>query len=117
MTRFGAHVACDHVLDRVRGEGLRQERTRRRNDPIDDDGLLLGGGSQDEACDGTNLEATYLGEDADRIRIELHNGPCWTLFINGAKLRNWGFHCPKGWRPWQQFVDDRDHGSVGRGCD
>src|SRR5258705_132727 len=37
-------------------------------------------------------------------RIELHNGPCWSLFINGAKLRNWGFHCPKGWRPWQQFV-------------
>jgi hypothetical protein len=50
-------------------------------------------------------------------RIELHNGPCWTLFINGAKLRNWGFHCPKGWRPWQQFVDERDHGSIGRGCD
>lgn len=50
-------------------------------------------------------------------RVELHNGPCWSLFINGAKLRNWGFHCPKGWRPWQQFVDERDNGSVGRGCD
>lgn len=50
-------------------------------------------------------------------RIELHNGECWSLFINGPKLRNWGFHCPRGWRPWQQFVDERDHGAVGRGCD
>ena len=50
-------------------------------------------------------------------RIELHNGPCWTLFINGAKLRNWGFHCPKGWRPWQEFVEQRDAGSIGKGCD
>lgn len=50
-------------------------------------------------------------------RIELHNGPCWSLFINGAKLRTWGFHCPNGWRPWQQFVDEKNHGSIGRGCD
>lgn len=50
-------------------------------------------------------------------RIELHNGPCWSLFITGPTMRNWGFHCPKGWRPWQQFVDERDHGKAGRGCD
>lgn len=50
-------------------------------------------------------------------RIELHNGPCWTLFITGPVMRTWGFHCPKGWRPWKQFVDDRDTGKVGRGCE
>lgn len=50
-------------------------------------------------------------------RIELTDGPCWTLFITGPKIREWGFHCPKGWRPWQQYVDTRDHGSIGRGCD
>jgi hypothetical protein len=50
-------------------------------------------------------------------RIELHNGPCWTLFITGPVLRTWGFHCPRGWRPWKQFVDDRDTGKVGRGCE
>lgn len=43
--------------------------------------------------------------------------PCWSLFITGPVIRNWGFHCPKGWRPWQVFVDQRDSGSVGRGCD
>lgn len=50
-------------------------------------------------------------------RIELHNGACWTLFINGPKWRHWGFHCPAGWRPWEEFVDQRDHGSIGRGCE
>lgn len=51
---------------------------------------------------------------AHRIEID---APCWTLFITGPVVRNWGFHCPKGWRPWQQFVDKKDAGSVGRGCD
>ncbi len=50
-------------------------------------------------------------------RIELHNGFCWTLFITGPKLRKWGFHCPKGWRPWEEFTDARDKGQIGRGCD
>ena len=49
-------------------------------------------------------------------RIEIDD-PCWSLFITGPVIRTWGFHCPKGWRPWQQFVDQRDSGSVGRGCD
>lgn len=41
---------------------------------------------------------------------------CWTLFITGPRIREWGFHCPQGWRPWQEFVDARDTGAVGRGC-
>ena len=49
-------------------------------------------------------------------RIEI-GSPCWTLFITGPVIRNWGFHCPKGWRPWQEFVDKRDSGSIGRGCE
>ena len=50
-------------------------------------------------------------------RIELHNGPCWTLFITGPKIRTWGFHCPQGWRRWQDFVQKTDKGSIGKGCD
>lgn len=49
-------------------------------------------------------------------RIELHDGPCWSLFITGPVIREWGFHCPNGWRIWKQFVDARDNGGVGRGC-
>lgn len=51
-------------------------------------------------------------------RIELDRGPCWSLFITGPRIRNWGFWCvDKGWRPWQDFVDERDHGKIGRGCE
>lgn len=40
----------------------------------------------------------------------------WTLFITGPVIRVWGFACPQGWVPWQQFVDGRDAGMIGRGC-
>lgn len=51
-------------------------------------------------------------------RIELHDGPCWTLFLTGPKVRTWGFHCPDtGWIPWQRFVARDDIGNVGPGCD
>lgn len=41
-------------------------------------------------------------------RIELHNGPCWTLWIRGPKFRKWGFHCKNGWKEYREF--DRDNG-------
>jgi hypothetical protein len=50
-------------------------------------------------------------------RVELIDGACWTLFMTGPRLRDWGFHCPAGWRPWQQFVDINNSGNVGKGCD
>ena len=50
-------------------------------------------------------------------RVELINGQCWTLFITGPVIREWGFHCVHGWRRWQEFVDQRDSGQIGRGCD
>ncbi|WP_099866048.1 hypothetical protein [Pararhizobium haloflavum] len=42
---------------------------------------------------------------------------CETLFITGPKIREWGFHCPQGWRRWQDFVAKGDSGAVGPGCD
>ena len=51
-------------------------------------------------------------------RIELTNGPCWTLFLVGPRVRNWGFHCvEKGWVPWQKFTKSGAPGEVGRGCE
>jgi len=44
--------------------------------------------------------------------------PVWTLFITGPWRRRWGFHCPKEWRHWQEYVEITDGGnSIGRGCD
>lgn len=44
--------------------------------------------------------------------------PVWTLFITGPWRRQWGFHCPKEWRHWQEYVEIIDGGNItGRGCD
>jgi hypothetical protein len=45
----------------------------------------------------------------------------WTLFITGPKIREWGFHCPKGWVHWRLFCDVKEGeamgGEIGKGCD
>lgn len=44
--------------------------------------------------------------------------PCWTLFITGPRVRQWGFHCQDhGWIHWQRFTATDDKGDVGRGCE
>ena len=30
--------------------------------------------------------------------------PCTTLFLTGPRVREWGFHCPNGWRHHQTFA-------------
>ena len=48
-------------------------------------------------------------------RLELVKGPATTLFITGPVIRHWGFHCPSGWIPWEQFTD-QSGGQIGAGC-
>lgn len=51
-------------------------------------------------------------------RVELHDGPCRSLFITGPRYRAWGFHCPsQGWIHWQRFTAPDDRGATGAGCD
>ncbi len=51
-------------------------------------------------------------------RLELINGaPCWSLFITGPRIREWGFHCPRGWVHWRIFTSPEDSGRAGRGCE
>ncbi len=42
---------------------------------------------------------------------------CWTVFITGPRVRQWGFHCPRGWVHWKTFTSADDPGSAGRGCE
>lgn len=56
-------------------------------------------------------------------RVELHNGPVWTLWIRFKPRREWGFWCQnKGWVRWQDYIAERDGydiagvSSIGRGC-
>ena len=50
-------------------------------------------------------------------RIELVSGDCWTLFVTGPKVREWGFNCPQRWIHWQEFTSPHNSGEIGRGCD
>ena len=52
-------------------------------------------------------------------RLEVVDGPVWSLFITGPKYREWGFRCHNGWRHWKEFTrynTDGDSTRVGRGC-
>ncbi|WP_458068688.1 hypothetical protein [Rhodanobacter sp. BL-MT-08] len=50
-------------------------------------------------------------------RVEIAPGTvCRTLFLTGPRVREWGFHCTRGWVPWQRFVATNDRGAVGAGC-
>lgn len=75
------------------------------------------------AAGGVHSRHTYRAGDIKlrrakaAHRVELTDGPCWTLFITGPTIRQWGFHCPGGWRPWQEFTKPGDSGSIGKGCD
>ena len=42
--------------------------------------------------------------------------PNVSLFFTGPKERDWGFHCPQGFVPWQVFTGGKHGESVGRGC-
>ena len=53
---------------------------------------------------------------AHRLEIDRNAGPCWTLFLTGPWRRTWGFHCPKGWVSWKDFVKPGAQGEIGRGC-
>jgi hypothetical protein len=51
-------------------------------------------------------------------RVELINGQAaWTLFLTGPRIRDWGFHCPAGWRHWRDFTSGERGEQIGRGCE
>ena len=53
----------------------------------------------------THTHRVELLNDADGITDGPNREfPCWTLIITGPKMRHWGFHCPKGFVPWERFV-------------
>ena len=53
--------------------------------------------------------------DAHRLEIP-EGGRAVSIFMTGPVIREWGFHCPQGWRHWREFVDARHTGQIGKGC-
>lgn len=80
--------------------------------------VISGEGREITDCDALDFGPgdTFFREAEHAHRIEITKGPVWTLFITGPSVREWGFHCPNGWRHWKEFCDERDSGSVGKGC-
>lgn len=50
-------------------------------------------------------------------KAPMQKAACWTLFLFGPTVRDWGFHCPeRGWVPWQEFTATNQPGEIGKGC-
>ena len=81
--------------------------------------ILLKGSYREVTPDGTFVRGAgsmvfRRATAAHRLEVD---GPTWSLFITGRKVREWGFYCPHGWKIWTSFVDMTNTGSVGPGCD
>lgn len=76
---------------------------------------------------GNLIEVTPDGEKRIRLlmpkfrsaefshRLILKSNTAVTLFYTGKKVREWGFHCPKGWVHWRDFTDANGN-QTGAGC-
>jgi len=81
--------------------------------------IMMSGALRELTSEGAQVHqagaCVYRGPDhAHRLEL-IDRMPAETLFITGPKVREWGFHCPQGWRRWQDFVGENS-GEVGRGC-
>jgi hypothetical protein len=68
--------------------------------------------SGNEVCDKRVKLGTTVWRDADFAhRMVIPEGEeCWTLFITGPKVREWGFLCPTGWKHHQDFIHNNGCG-------
>ena len=53
---------------------------------------------------------TYLYRPANslhRIELDKDKPDCWTLFIPGKKIRDWGFKTEKGWIHNEKYLNEK----------
>jgi hypothetical protein len=101
---------------------LRDDDDRALHDhPWDADVFIFAGSYREVRADCPEGElftaGTYRRMKAETAhRLVVVDSPVWTLVFFGPRRREWGFHCPQGWVPWQEFVDKDDPGGIGPGC-
>lgn len=81
--------------------------------------VLIRGKLRETTPEGSRVylpgDCVYRGPElAHRLEL-VDDSPAETLFITGPRVREWGFHCPKGWVHWRDFVGE-NIGEIGRGC-
>lgn len=87
--------------------------------------IILKGAYREVTASGSKLRKRWSvvfrrSTLAHRLELPIINGGityCWSLFITGRRVRDWGFHCPQGWRHWKDFTNEHDSGQTGRGCE
>lgn len=88
--------------------------------PWENTSLLIAGGYIEHTPEGVferKAGDTVTRPATAQHRLEVIPGQrCITLFATGAKVRDWGFHCPKGFVSWQDFTSPGDSSKTGRGC-
>lgn len=88
--------------------------------PWDNVSVLIAGGYIEHTPEGVFQRGpgdVIHRKATDSHRLEVPDGGyALTLFFTGPIVREWGFHCPQGWRHWRDFVASDDVGKVGRGC-
>ena len=101
---------------------MRSDNDVPHDHPWDNTSLVIAGGYREETPDGVFVRSPgdMIQRTASSVhRLELIDGqPSISLFFTGPKVRDWGFHCPKGFVPWQQFTQGEHggRGEIGGGC-
>jgi hypothetical protein len=74
---------------------------------------ILSGGYREERRDGNDVETIDLSAGQFNViladtfhRIDRVTAPCWTLFVVGERIQDWGFwHRTTGvFTPWRDFI-------------
>lgn len=90
---------------------LRSDQDRDLHDhPWDYVTLLLRGGYTEVTPDGQRFygAGSVLARRAEALhRLIVPEGEtCWTLFMTGPKIREWGFQTEFGWMHWKDYLEN-----------
>lgn len=100
---------------------MRSDNDVPHDHPWDNTSFVLSGGYTEHTP--TGVFERKPGDVVQRKATDVHRLELWgtdsvSLFFTGPKVRDWGFHCPKGFVPWQQFTQGEHggRGEIGGGC-
>lgn len=105
----GEYMHRHHLTDRVRFHHLLTDdgQPDMHDHPWDFDSLLVTGAYLEQLPDGVHVEhraPTLIRRRAEQPhRLELLDGPMWTLVATGPVRRRWGFHTADGWVHWTHY--------------
>lgn len=101
---------------------LRSDEDVMHDHPWDNTSYVIAGGFIEHTPEGSirREPGDIIHRKAtDAHWLELEPGyQSISLFFTGPKIREWGFHCPKGWQHWRDFTGGYHEGrsQKGVGC-